>query len=215
MKRIIWMLIAASAFAAGPLLSGCGKAEAPAAAPADDAAAAAEAPAEETHEHDHEHEDHADEEALMDDSHDHHADDHGEDEHAHGGDDHGHSHEAPRGGALVELGDHVAHFEVLHSAQTGTLKFYAMDGHVEAPVRLTAPSLPVLITLDGAAEPIALELQAVASELTGETVGDTSEFAVTDERLIDQFTFQATLPSVDIRGVAFENVEFSFPEGNE
>ena len=205
------MFIAALAFAAAPFLSGCGTAEAPAVAPeateaaeTTEASVTTEAPTEDTHEH----EDHADDEAMTDDAHDH-ADDEHSDE------DHGHSHEAPRGGALVELGDHVAHFEVLLSAQTGTLTFYAMDGHVETPVRLSAEGFPVLITLDGAAEPIALEMKAVASELTGETVGNTSEFAVTDERLLDQARFQAVIPSVEIRGVPFENVAFSFPEGNE
>lgn len=211
MMKTKWMLIAALAFAVAPLVSGCGKAEAPAAAPesaeaAESAAAVTiEAPAEDTHEH----VDHADEEDLADDDHDHADDEHADE------DNHGHSHVAPRGGALVELGDHVAHFEVLLSAQTGTLTFYAMDGHVETPVRLTAEAFPVLVTLDGEAEPIALEMKAVASELTGETVGNTSEFAVTDERLMNLAHFKAVIPAVDIRGVAFENVEFSFPEGNE
>jgi len=212
------MFIAALAFAAAPFLSGCGTAEAPAVAPeateaaepaetaeTTEASVTIEAPAEDTHEH----VDHADEEDMADDAHDHSEDEHADEE------DHGHSHEAPRGGALVELGDHVAHFEVLLSAQTGTLTFYAMDGHVETPVRLASEGFPVLVTLDGAAEPIALEMKAVASELTGETVGNTSEFAVTDERLLNQAHFKAVIPAVDIRGVAFENVEFSFPEGNE
>ncbi|MBI1319585.1 MAG: hypothetical protein GC168_11650 [Candidatus Hydrogenedens sp.] len=202
MKRAYIVLVAAALFAAMPLLQGCGKAEtpAPAAPPATESAPAVEpAPAAD-----------ADMVEPIEPPMEMPAEeDHAEHE------EHEHHHEAPRGGALVELGDHVAHFEVLLSAQTGTLKLYAMDGHVESPVRLAVPSIPIQVTLDGSAEPLELEVQAVASELTGETVGDTSEFSVTDERLLNQSKFTATIPGVVVRGVQFDNVGFSFPEGNE
>lgn len=187
-------------------LSGCSKPATPAPAPeaaapaaemkateevAEVAAAeapASEEPAKEEHgeEHDHDHDD-----------------DH----------DHDHTHEPMRGGTLVEVGDHVAHLEVLFDAESGKLTFYAMDAHVENPVRLASESIAVTVDLRDGNPPLSLSLAARANTLTGETVGDTSEFVVEDERLKGFSAFDVTVPMLDIRGVPFENITFPFPEG--
>ena len=224
MTRYFAWMMCAMALGAFALLPGCG--------------GTAEAPAKESTEahddHDHDHDDHVHE----DDEHDHdhaeddhdHDHDHGEDDHDHEHDhdhgdehdhgeeddhDHAHSHEAPRGGTLVALGDHVAHFEVLLDNDAGELTFYAMDGHVENPVRMSVESFDITVQIDDDAEPFALTVAAQESSLTGETVGDTSEFAVTSEQLQGLEEFSVLIPSVEIRGVAFEGIAFDFPEGNE
>jgi hypothetical protein len=130
-------------------------------------------------------------------------------------DGHGHHHDAPRGGTLIVLGDHLGHFEALLDAETGTLSLYALDGHAEEPVRLTLEALTVEITPRATSETFTLELGAVASPLTGETVGDTSEFRVTDPRLQGLTAFDGVLGALPFRGTGVPPVEFTFPEGNE
>jgi len=144
-----------------------------------------------------------------------HAHDHDHDhdhDHAH---DHGHHHEAPRGGTLVELGDHVAHIEFLLDADIGLLRAYILDGHAEHPVPLAEPSLLLEITPEEGTESFSLALEAQANPLTGEAPGSTSEFAGQSDALIGAERFEATLPALEVRGVAIDALTFPFPEGNE
>ena len=50
----------------------------------------------------------------------------------------GHEHVAPHGGALVELGEELAHLELVHDPTTGTLTAYVLDGEAEQAVRVSA-----------------------------------------------------------------------------
>lgn len=167
-------------------------------APAEEAAAPADAApapaAEEAHDDEHAH----------DDDHAH------EEEH-----DHDHTHEAPRGGTLVELGDHVAHVEFLHDEAAGRLSAYFLDAHCENPVRLPDASIAISIDVRDGNGPIALNLTPRANDLTGETVGDTSEFTLEDARIKGISAFDITLPKLTARGATFENISFPFPEGKQ
>lgn len=140
-------------------------------------------------------------------------DEHDED-HAHE-DDHDHKHEAPRGGTLVELGDHVAHVEFLHDEAAGRLSAYFLDAHCENPVRLPDASIAITIDLRDGNGAIALSLTPRANDLTGETVGDTSEFTLEDARIKGISAFDITLPKLTARGATFENISFPFPEGKQ
>jgi hypothetical protein len=112
------------------------------------------------------------------------------------------------------LGDHFAHFEVLLDAEVGKLTFFAMDGHVENPVRLTHQSIPINVTLpDG--EEFEFTLAGRVNPLTGETQGDTSEYSVTHDALKGAEAFEVVIPQLTIRGSDFTDVAFPFPEGNE
>lgn len=146
--------------------------------------------------HDHEH-DHA---------HDH-AHDHDHDHHDH------HHHEAPRGGTLVELGDHVAHIEFLLDQETGILRAYFLDGHAENPVQMANAAVPLEISMDG--DTFTVDLDAQLNPLTGEQPGATSEYAGQSDNLIGAERFEATLPALTVRGVEIESLTFPFPEGNE
>jgi len=126
------------------------------------------------------------------------------DGHDHG--DGGHSHAAPHGGLLIELGDHEANVELLLDAEAGTLTLYALGPHAEEPVRLAAEGIDLTVTL--AEGPVQLTLAPVARELTGETVGDTSEFSITDARLVGLSELAGTLPAIEVRGGSYSDLTF-------
>lgn len=157
------------------------------------------------HDHgDHEHSDH----------------EHSDHEHAHEGSSSGeklataeaggHVHVAPRGGRLVVLAEEYAHLEVLYSSVEGRLDVYALDAHAEQPVRLSAKDLDLRVTPTAGAT-FELALLPVASSLTGETVGDSSHFQATDERLKAPVGGQAVLAEITSRGQTFRDVIFAYP----
>jgi hypothetical protein len=126
-----------------------------------------------------------------------------------------HEHHAPHGGTLVELGEEFAHLELVLNAQTGTLTAYILDGEAEQSVRIVQPQIEVNLRLPGSAKALALTLPAAANPLTGETVGQSSQFQAHAEALKGATRFTGTVKSVTAKGGTFENVSFQFPEGNE
>ncbi len=123
----------------------------------------------------------------------------------------GHHHEAPHGGTLVELGNHVAAIEFVFESASGTLTAYVLDAHAQNPVRLMGGSLFVEIELDGNEEYIPLELRGVASSLTGETEMNTSQFRGAERALRGLSSFGGTIPTITVRGATFQDVEFRYP----
>lgn len=144
------------------------------------------------------------------DDHGHH---HGHDDHGHSHSDHGHHHDPPHGGAPVVLGDEAFHLEFVNDPETGTLNAYVLDGHMENFVRLTNAALSVSVARGDTNE--TLELKALANNATGEKVGDTSHFAATAEWLKTATTFDAVIPSIEVRGTTYTNIAFNYPKGNE
>jgi hypothetical protein len=120
-----------------------------------------------------------------------------------------HEHRAPHGGALIELGDEAAHLELVVAPASGRLTAYALDGEAEAPVRLVQPEIGLAVVIDGRSERIALA--AVASDLTGERVGDTSQFSAQVASLAGRSKFEGVVVDVTVRGQTFRNVAFRFP----
>jgi hypothetical protein len=117
---------------------------------------------------------------------------------------HGHHHTAPHGGTLIRLGDEFAHIELV--LDSGKLTAYVLDGHAENAVRIEQKSLR--ISIDG----VDVDLAGVENPLTGEKVGDTSEFT---GQIKNVPRFTGRIPSVTIKGQTFKDVSFTFPEGNE
>jgi hypothetical protein len=129
------------------------------------------------------------------------------------GDHKGHHHEAPHGGTLTEIGDHFAFLELVHDEATGTLTLYVLDGSAEKAVRVTHPTLTFrLERTGGAAQPI--ELKARARALTGETVGDTSEFVGTSDLLKGLKAGRGTLAEIVIKGQTLKDLAIKWPDGN-
>lgn len=127
---------------------------------------------------------------------------------------HGHEHRAPHGGALQVLGDEAAHVELVLDAKEGRLTAYVLDGEAERPVRIAQDALR--LTLRGLPGGDAtIELKPVASVLTGETAGDTSQFAGSSDALRGATSFEGTLATITARAVRFDAVPLGFPGGNE
>lgn len=111
------------------------------------------------------------------------------------------------------LGDEAYHLEFVNDPETGTLNAYIIDGHMETFIRLTNTSLTLSVARGGTNE--TMELKALANNATGEKVGDSSHFAASAGWLKTATNFDATIPSIDIRGTVYTNVAFNYPKGNE
>lgn len=121
-----------------------------------------------------------------------------------------HAHMAPHGGALIELGDELAHLEIVLDPATGTLTGYTLDGEAEQPVRVAQPTIALAVTLPGQPA-LDVTLAAVPSSLTGETVGDTSQFRAVAPALVGARQFDGVVTTLAVRGQEFTHVVFRFP----
>ena len=119
-----------------------------------------------------------------------------------------HQHHAPHGGTLVELGDEFAHVELVLDPSNGSLTAYVLDGEAEESVRLKQPSLKLSIDAQGSRPALVVELAAQANILTGETVGDSSEFSVTTSSLIGVRMVSGHLGEIVVKGMEFRDVRF-------
>lgn len=124
--------------------------------------------------------------------------------------EHVHVHHAPHGGSLYELGEEFAHFELLSDPAQGGLTAYILDGEAEKSLRLREKELVFTLRSPGA-EDFTLALQGQASALTGETAGDTSQFAGASPKLRNAAAFSGTLRAITVKGVKFENIGFTYP----
>lgn len=138
--------------------------------------------------------------------HDHEHDHH--DEHAH--DDHHHA--PPRGGIMIELGEHEYQVEFKMQPEVERFTMWIMDGHAESPVRIEAETVKMIIHHESPSGPADAdyELAAVANENTGETVGNTSQFSIPIDRLGTLGSFKATLRSLTIRGKEFKDIKLDY-----
>ena len=123
--------------------------------------------------------------------------------------DHAHVHSAPRGGVLVVLSEERVNMELLADPETGHLSALVLGAHAEKAVRIAQETIALTIEVGG--ETHQVELPAVASELTGETVGDTSEFAAEIPVLKGVGTFEGSIASVTVRGETYTDLAFTYP----
>lgn len=141
----------------------------------------------------------------------------GHESHTHAG---GHSHAAPRGGVMLELGAHQGYLEFLLDPASGNLSLWALDAHAENPVRLAEPAILLdlqSVTVAGAKRDLAesLSLAPVASALTGETAGNTSEFGGQHAALVGASAFAARVRAVQHRGTDYRDLplDYQHPAG--
>ena len=126
-------------------------------------------------------------------------------DHAHDG---GHHHEAMNeGGVIAELGDHLAQLEAALDAEAGTITLWVWD-HGNA-VRLTDESVSAEVTVGD--ETFTLACAAQESTLTGETVGDSSEFMGQDDRLKGAEHVDVRVPTITVKGIECTDAEFHLP----
>ena len=126
-----------------------------------------------------------------------------------------HEHTAPHGGTLVVFGDEFAHIEFVLDQTTGQLTGYVLDGEAEKPVRLSQKTIDLKIHQEDVQSDFSLQLSGVANVLTGETEGDTSQFAAQSDALKGVSEFHAEIVSIALKGQTFTDIDFTFPEGNE
>ena len=124
----------------------------------------------------------------------------------------GHVHEAPRGGTLVAFGEEFAHLELVLDQGTGKITAYVLDGEAEKAIQIKQEELEIEIEKP---KKLVLTLKAVESALTGEKVGNTSEFSTQSDELKGLKEFDANVSKITVKGKEFKKVEFEFPEGNE
>ena len=126
-----------------------------------------------------------------------------------------HEHTAPHGGTLVVFGDEFAHIELVLDQTTGKLTGYVLDGEAEKSVRLSQKTIELKIHREDIESDFTLQLSGVANVLTGETEGDTSQFAAQSDELKGVSEFHAEIVSITVQGQMFTDIDFEFPEGNE
>lgn len=126
---------------------------------------------------------------------------------------HHHEHTPPHGGTPVELGHEEYHLEFVRDAAAGKLQAYVLDGHLDRFIRIPAASLELTARFAGQEE--ILVLTPVASNATGETVGDTALFEAQADWLKTHGDFDAVLKAITIRTKTYTNVMFNFPKGSD
>ncbi len=127
----------------------------------------------------------------------------------------GHDHTAPHGGALLVLGDeHAAHLELLFEPTTSKLTGYVLDGEAEKAIRIAQQEIRLTVAGGDLKSSAALTLKGIASPLTGEKPGDTSQFEGSEPALKGAKKFNVVIKSITVRGKEYKNVEASYPEGN-
>ena len=122
--------------------------------------------------------------------------------------EHDHVHRAPHGGVLVVLAEEGLHLEILRESEQ-TLRAWVLGAHAEQPVRIQQPTLELQLRWNGGEQ--TLTLDAIESKMTGETLGDTSEFAAVLEGLPTGETLAGVLTRLTARGATFEKVHFELP----
>jgi hypothetical protein len=104
------------------------------------------------------------------------------------------------------VGEHFAFLEVVLDGELGSLTAYVLDGEAEKAVRISQPSISVTFEMPQAVTNQTVVLAAKANALTGETVGDTSEFTVTSPVLKGQTAFTARVSELTVKGQTFKDL---------
>ncbi|MCW5869395.1 MAG: hypothetical protein KIS61_19210 [Candidatus Eremiobacteraeota bacterium] len=114
-------------------------------------------------------------------------------------------HRAPHGGRLVEVGEEFAHLEVVWEADRASLTVYVLDGECESSVRLRQTELQ-LVGKDWNGK-----VKAVASPLSDEKGGDTSQFEGTLPALRGRSGWSGEIRTLTVRGRTFEHLPVAVP----
>lgn len=149
--------------------------------------------------HDHKEENHKHEK----EAHEHHDEKHGHDEH----EEHGHHHEPlhkAEGAGMKAIGDHFAHIEMVLK-EDGKLILWLTDGGAEKSIRIHQKEIQ--IEVDGKT----FSLNAVANSLTGESVGDTSQFEAIIAELKGKSGFEGKIKALTLKGKEFKDIQFHYP----
>ena len=116
---------------------------------------------------------------------------------------------SPHGGTLVKLGT-SGHLELVHDPSSGLLTAYILDAAGTAVMRIPARTITLAVTPAGGTL-IELTLTSTANGLTGDTVGNSSQFGGTNAALKGVMAFTGVIKEAVVGGQAFKDVEFGYP----
>lgn len=116
---------------------------------------------------------------------------------------------APHGGTRVALGT-SGHLEFVHDPSSGLLTAYILDAAGTAVTRIPAKTITVEVTPAGGS-PVTVALASTANGLTGDTVGNSSQFGGTNAALKGVTTFTGTVKEATLGGQSFKDVAFRYP----
>jgi hypothetical protein len=116
---------------------------------------------------------------------------------------------SPHGGTLVKLGT-AGHLELVHDPSSGLLTAYVLDAAGRAVMRIPAKTITLEVAPGGgtAAE---LVLNSTANGLTGDTVGNSSQFGGTLPALKGVTTFTGVVKNATVGGQTFRDIKFAYP----
>lgn len=116
---------------------------------------------------------------------------------------------APHGGTVVALGS-VAHLEFVHDPSSGLLTAYVLDAEAAAVTRIPAKTITVEVTPPGGTA-VTLALASTANGLTGDTVGNSSQFGAANPALKGVTAFAGVVKNAAVGTETFTDVAFSYP----
>ena len=119
-------------------------------------------------------------------------------------------HPPPHGGTTVKAGS-SAMLEFVLDPSSGMLTAYVLDGMGMSTQRTTAKTIELEVTPPGG-KPTALSLASTANGLTGDTIGNSSQFGGTLPALKGASTFTGVVKSFTAGGETASNVAFSYPK---
>ncbi|HUU32506.1 MAG TPA: hypothetical protein VMW48_00520 [Vicinamibacterales bacterium] len=117
---------------------------------------------------------------------------------------------APHGGTVVKMGT-VAALEFVHDPSSGMLTAYVLDAAGTATMRSPVPAIDVQVTPAGGAM-VSVSLASTANGLTGDIVGNSSQFGGAAPSLKGVTAFSGVVTSFAAGGETFTNVSFTYPK---
>jgi hypothetical protein len=119
-------------------------------------------------------------------------------------------HPPPHGGTTVKMGT-TAQLEFVLDPSSGLLTAYVLDAMGAATMRTTARTIELEVTpAGGQAAP--LSLASTANGLTGDTVGNSSQFGGTLPALKGASNFTGVVKSFTVNGQTVSDIAFSYPK---
>lgn len=116
---------------------------------------------------------------------------------------------SPHGGTLVKLGT-AGHLELVHDPSSGLLTAYILDAAGRAVMRIPAKAITLEVTPAGGAA-TTLSLTSTANGLTGDTVGNSSQFGGTSAALKGVTAFTGVVKDAVVGGQTFKDITFGYP----
>ena len=117
----------------------------------------------------------------------------------------------PHGGTTVKIGT-AAQLEFVLDPSSGMLTAYVLDGDGHEPPSAPRPRRSSCRSRPPGGRPTALSLASTANGLTGDTVGNSSQFGGTLPALKGATAFTGVVKSFTAGGQTVSNVAFSYPQ---